>query len=640
MTSVDGSPGRPRRRRVLWGVLGVLVVLVVVGLWMGLGAKRAASVIQTQASAAQTSIETAKTKLEAGDYAGAHAAAAQADAQVAEAAAAAGSAPGRALGQLPVAGQAVADLDHLIAAASGLSHATGQIVDVYGAATGKSAGSAAVFRGGKVNFTALSTVSTTVDEAIAEIGAARASLEAVQGPLPGTHSLAAARDSVLAKLDPLQSTLTSMKTVLTAMPSALGQKGTKSYLLVTLNPAELYPGGGAALSAAVIKFDHGAMSVPVKGSVSDKLFYGNPRVVWEHMLNKPYYAEGQGAAFAFSDLYPDFSATAIDIERSWVANGMAPVDGVVALDPIALQAALRVIGPVGSAGYGQITADNLIQKTLVDAYADYAGDQSARHRVNEALVNAVFARLTGGSGALGVVKALASTAPGHHFRVHLDDATLQKLVDTNGLGGAFPQGKGDLLAVFTENQNGSKVDIFQKRKVRRVVDVKADGSATVVTSLSVTNAVPPSGRNNTDRTYYLTTWSKANYLEHAPAGAQELTASAPMHDPEDVNDPTVYPDLDGRSIVRALRWTSAGATTTVTFRYTLPAGTFGTGGHLHYTLNAVPQPLVKDASLSLVVKGPGAANVVGASNGWTVTGGTAAWSGSFSQVLAYDVTWK
>ena len=111
MTSVDGSPGRPRRRRVLWGVLGVLVVLVVVGLWMGLGAKRAASVIQTQASAAQTSIETAKTKLEAGDYAGAHAAAAQADAQVAEAADAAGSAPVRALGHLPVAGQAVADLD-------------------------------------------------------------------------------------------------------------------------------------------------------------------------------------------------------------------------------------------------------------------------------------------------------------------------------------------------------------------------------------------------------------------------------------------------------------------------------------------------------------------------------------------------
>ena len=176
--------------------------------------------------------------------------------------------------------------------------------------------------------------------------------------------------------------------------------------------------------------------------------------------------------------------------------------------------------------------------------------------------------------------------------------------------------------------------------MRRVVDVKADGSATVVTSLSVTNAVPSSGRNATDRFGYLTAWSMANYLEHAPAGAQALTASAPMHDPEDVNDPTVYPDLDGRSIVRALRWTSAGATTTVTFRYTLPAGTFGTGGHLHYTLNAVPQPLVKDASLSLVVKGPGAANVVGASNGWTVTGGTAAWSGSFSQVLAYDVTWK
>lgn len=628
------------RRRMGLGVLLFALVLVTFGVWLGLGLKHSASAIQADASAAQASIESAKARLEAGDYVQAAAAASTARAQVAAAAREAESVQVRIVGHLPVVGQAVTDLDNLIGAAADLADASSRVVDVYGAATGKSRTGPELFSGGKVDFAALASTSAAVRSALVDVEQARSKLTAVQGTLPGTHSMAAARDKALAQLDPLAGTLTTMRTVLDRMPSALGKGGSKSYLLVTLNPAELYPGGGAALGAALIRFTDGRLSVPIKGAVSTKLFPANPRVRWKHIVNMPYYDPGHGAAFAFSDLYPDYTVTAVEMERSWVANGEKPVDGVIALDPTALSAALRVTGPITSPAYGQVTADNLVQKLLVDAYADFRTNQDARHALNEELMNAVFARLTGGSGALSLIKALASTAPGHHFRVHVDDPVLQKTALQAGLAGEFPADPGDLLAVFTENQNGSKVDIFQKRAVTHEVNVRPDGSASVVTIMRITNAVPPSGRRSSDRIGYLTDWSNNYFLAHLPTGATGIRVTAPRTDPQDLDDPKVYPDLQGRSIVRIRRWTAAGGTTTVTFRYSLPAGTFGNGSALLYRLTTMPQPLTLDATLNLVVRGPGTASVVGGASGWTVSEGVARWSGPFTQVASTSVQWR
>ncbi len=640
------TPGARRLRRRVYvrrwiGLLALvlLVILLPLGVWLGLGLRSAAGSIQADASAAQTSIEAAKTQLEAGDYAAASASATAAQERVSQAADAAKATPVRLVGRLPVVGAAVQDLDHLIAAATDLANATSRIVVVYGAATGKAATGPKLFGGGHVNFGVLDRTTAAVDEALTEIADAQGNLGAVQGTLPGTHSMAAARDKALAQVEPLVGTLTTMKQVLARVPDAVGKGGVKRYLLVTLNPAELYPGGGAALSAALVQFKNGVFSVPIKGSVSTKLFPGNPRVVYPHVVGLPYFNPGGGAAFAWSDVYPDFNATAVEMERSWVANGMKPVDGVITMDPTALSAALRVTGPVASPVYGQINADNLVQKLLVDGYADFATNQDARHALNEQLMNAVFGRLTGGGGAMQLLKALASTAPGLHFRVHVEDPLLQRQVAVAGLAGALPTRPGDLLAAFTENQNGSKVDIFQKRTVTHDVAVAADGSATVTTTLTAHYDVPKSGRNPSDRVGYLTDWSYNWYLAHIPKGGTPLSWTAPVTDPGDRNDHVVYPDRFGRSVVRVGRWTAAGGSTTVTFRYSFPAGTFLAGSVVRYQLTTVPQPLTQDATVTISVHGPGVAAVTSDLPGWSVAGGVARMSGTFGQVASTSIEW-
>jgi len=432
-----------------------------------------------------------------------------------------------------------------------------------------------------------------------------------------------------------------MRSVLERMPDALGRHGTKTYLLVALNPAELYPGGGAALNAALVRFTDGVLSVPLKGTVSTKIFPNNPRVVWDHVVNAPYFAPGAGALFSFSDLHPDFTVTGVEMQRSWVANGKAPVDGVIALDPAAISAALRVSGPVTSPVYGQITADNLVQKLLVDGYTDF-GIQGVerRHQLNEALMNTIFSRLKAGSGAISMLRAIASTAPSHHLRIFINDPALQQSVAHAGLDGGFPAPGGDLLAVFSENQNGSKVDIFQKRTVTRDVTLAADGSATVTTKISAFYDVPTAGRQSTDRRGYLTSWAENWYLAYLPAGATLVSYTAPTTDADDHDDPVVYPDRNGLSVMRLRRWTPAGGTTDLTMVYTFPAGTFSTPDGVDYRLSTMPQPLTQPATMTVTVTGPGDASIVGDPGAWTTSGAVARVTGPFSEVTSTHIQWR
>jgi hypothetical protein len=372
----------------------------------------------------------------------------------------------------------------------------------------------------------------------------------------------------------------------------------------------------------------------VQGSVSTKLFPKNPTVPWDHVSAFPFYKKRQPAAFAWSNLHPDFAVTAQEMQRAWVANGEKPVDGVIALDPVALSAVLRTIGPVQTASYGKITGDNLVRKLLVDAYGDFGSDQDARHELNDALMTSVFERLSSGKDAFAVARALASTSGGGHFRIHVDEASLQSAVDSAGLAGRLPAADaGDVLAVFSQNQNSSKVDIFQQRDLTHDVVLSSDGSAEVTTTATFAYDVPATARTSKDRVGYLTRWSYNWYYAYLPVGAELEGYDSPSKDRADAPvDPHVYADLNGWRLVRVGRWTQAGSATTVTLTYRFPAGTFTRTGELVYRLRTVPQPTVRDPKVAITISGPGTATVTSSmSSAWTAGEGSVAWSGTLSR---------
>ena len=251
------------------------------------------------------------------------------------------------------------------------------------------------------------------------------------------------------------------------------------------------------------------MEVVDKGAVSSHFFPGNPRVPWDPVARGPYYAdENADDGFAWSNLHQDYRITGEDMMRSWVANGGQPVDGVISLDPVALAAAVRATGPIQSPLYGEINADNLVSKLFFEGYNEDPAAQEQRHQVNQQLIDEMLARMQNGNTALTIGRAIFSTAPGHHIRVHLSDDRLAKVLREAQADGAQPDPEPDRIAFYTQNQNASKVDIFQTRMVIHDVPLAADGSATVLQTAKVTNNAPVDGGSPLeDRIGYTTRWA-------------------------------------------------------------------------------------------------------------------------------------
>ena len=136
-----------------------------------------------------------------------------------------------------------------------------------------------------------------------------------------------------------------------------------------------------------------------------------------------------------------------------------------------------MLGPIESR-YGTLTPENLVQKLLIKAYKEQGTEIALRQQENDNLMRVVMGSLTAGGGLLDKARALGEAIPARHLQMYFRDKRLQQLVDEKNLGGAVPDPTvGNLSAVFTQNGNGSKLDVFQERTVKEHIKLRKDGSA-------------------------------------------------------------------------------------------------------------------------------------------------------------------
>lgn len=457
-----------------------------------------------------------------------------------------------------------------------------------------------VVNNGRVNIRALERTAPDVTSASASLTEAERLLAAVP------HNVTPPLRDLVTETQPdvqrLAKALRIADEVLPELPVLLGKDRPARYLVVFNNPAELYAGGGAALSAALVQFDDGRMTVLQRGELS-RFFPNYRRVPWNPVADGPYYADrGAKDAFAWSNLHQDFRIAGEDMLRSWRAQGGTPVDGVISLDPVALQAAIAVTGPVNSAVFGRITADNLVQKVLIDAYAVDAAGQGTRRAANSQLIDEMLSRMQDGETALIVAKAMLPTAVGQHVRIHLARNKLADLLNRAGLDGAQPAPEPDQIAFFTQNQNSSKIDVFQTRRILQRVRLQADGSAEVRQRVMVSTKAGGQGDGTGPRTGYTTRWAFHWNVVFLPEGAQDVRIRANKGGVK--VDPRVFADVDGRQAVRIGRWIPPGGSSRITTTYRLPPGTFGGEGRLEYRVGVEHQLLLNSAELTIRVTGP------------------------------------
>lgn len=598
-------------------VLGGFLVAGVGGfvLWMQAGLVWSTANLAAGAYGLQDNLSGAASGLTAGDYASAREFYDKAQQATVRLQKSVDIAPFELVGRVPGVAVAADNWRLAVDAAGALTMATGDLIALYGDLSGKGDGPK-IFSDGAIDLARLESLPDRVATTDAQLTAAHEDLTGIRATTAPSTALAEVRDRALEEMRPVEEALESLSTIAPVLPDALGANGPRRYLIAIGNQAEMRAAGGAPLTLIMVEFNEGRISIPIKGPTSTQLFPPlNAPVLWWGPGSNPFFATNpRNAPFVVTNTHPNLLFSAREMAEAWTGGNYPRVDGVITLDLTAIAAVLDATGPIESDVYGTVDGERLGQILLIDAYQEF-GQEGAldRQNANQALLNTLLERLLGGDDLVNAASAITSTAPGRHFQAWMRNPELQRLSTRSGASGEVNDpGVGDWSAVYTQNGNQSKVDVFQQRNVLVTVAMAEDGSARVTQTVTLTNATPqdrPEGPP--ERVGYETSWLKNAYILYVPDTATDFRADYPSGFA--VRPFKNHPQLGGgwvddgfgHRMIRMVGWTPPGGTNAVSVSYSLPAGTFAVvDGELTYRLHAEPQSLFVPSTLSVTVTPP------------------------------------
>jgi hypothetical protein len=186
---------------------------------------------------------------------------------------------------------------------------------------------------------------------------------------------------------------------------------------------------------------------------------------------------------------PRFDVTAPLAADMWQAATGEQVDGVLVVDPVALQALLAAQGPIavgGANGGGELTEDDVLEYLLLGQYEglDINDTQNDRRdQLSTVARGAIDTLTTRPWNAGSLVDQLGDVGKGRHILAWSRDEAEQRAWEGAGVAGELD---GDSLAVNLLNTGGNKLDQFVVIDAAlRVRDVgHGDQEATLVLDLA------------------------------------------------------------------------------------------------------------------------------------------------------------
>jgi len=298
-------------------------------------------------------------------------------------------------------------------------------------------------------------------------------------------TISSKRAELADKLNSVHRGLSDAAVATQGLPDVLA--GPRRYLLLAANNSEMRAGSGSFLSGGELTVADGTLKLgelkptgdmklteanaPPIGDADFEARWGflNPNHEWRNLASSP-----------------RFPASAQLAARMWPAIGGQAVDGVVAMDPVALQAFLKATGPVTVGGV-KVGADNVLGLLLHDQYASlpvpapgqkFDVAQAARREQLGQIARTILDRVSSGPVDIATLGgALADVAHGRHLLAWSSSAAEEAAWTAAGVDGSI---NGSSLMVAPLNRGGNKLDHFLAVDCSFVV---ANGKATLTVSL-------------------------------------------------------------------------------------------------------------------------------------------------------------
>ncbi|TDX74505.1 uncharacterized protein DUF4012 [Rathayibacter sp. PhB151] len=585
-TSSRRASGTPRRsRRGLWITLTVLLVLVigaVVAAFLAVQTYEKAMTVRAKLTSAIPLVSQVADQLTGFDTAGAESTAGQIATLTGEARDETDDPVWRVMEIVPFLGP---NLSAVRAATEIADDVSGKIV------TPLSSTSLDVLKpvDGKVDIAAITALSDKITVAKGVVDEAQARVEGIdRGAL--VPQVASALDAFAPQLETATSAMDQVQPITAILPDALGASGPRSYLVLFQNLAEAQALGGGASSVMQLNVDGGAITVGTQQSSQD--FRGLQSVTVDQSALDTF-GGNLATTFNVSTSRPDFPTASSIATQFWAQKfPEQKIDGVLAIDPMALQYLLASTGPVTLSDGTELTSENTVSTLLNKVYFRYSDATVADATdafFSEASATVLGKILGGDMEPSKMLPAVVKAVGESRILAYSTDPDEQALLAPTPIAGVLPTDNDDTSTTgvfFQDASIGSKMDYYLDTAVTQSSTNRcaADGTS-FSTQVTLTNTitekvartlpkyVAANGGNRFPLGDFVT-----NVYVYGPPGTTTSQAQASWSDPLGGAASVLEPSEDlGRPVARVAVQLAPGESTTVTVGFTAAdaAATFG-----------------------------------------------------------------
>jgi hypothetical protein len=173
----------------------------------------------------------------------------------------------------------------------------------------------------------------------------------------------------------------------------------------------------------------------------------------------------------------------------WKEKFGEQLDGVIAIDPIALSYILRSTGEIILPTGEKITAGNVVEETLKNAYKKYESNNDARKQYLVELLNSAVTKLQKGEySKLALAKALKQSIIENRLLIYSQNSKVESILSSTRLSGFMSTSPNNEYRAVIQNIDASKLDYYLDREVT-IKRASCEKSATTQVKLKVTNTL-------------------------------------------------------------------------------------------------------------------------------------------------------
>ncbi|HET6909223.1 MAG TPA: DUF4012 domain-containing protein [Mycobacteriales bacterium] len=299
-----------------------------------------------------------------------------------------------------------------------------------------------------------------------------------------------ARSKLLGQLSRISAQVHSAAVATTVGVPMLGGDGPRRYFVMFENPAEARPDMGLFGGYAEVLASNGHLHVVTSGTNTDlpkmRVPAGAPSVA------AGYTDLGAGKDWRSSNLSPDFGEDAGLMGAAYATVTGRAIDGVIALDPVAMGRIEQVAGrSVTVPNAGTYTGGSL---AMFLENGEYGLPLTRAQRKVLLLAvgrQSMDALLASHVSALNLARALGALAGGGHLRLYSTHASEQSQLAGLPIAGTLPTTTQPFVGVYVTNASATKLDYYLDESI--AYDGTSCKPATATVRVTLTNSVPERG---------------------------------------------------------------------------------------------------------------------------------------------------